>query len=521
MLHTIVAAGALALIGPQVGAPAPDFTLTTVSGKRVTLADYRGKTLVVNDWATWCPPCREEADDLIAVARREASRGVVFLGVDSTEQAPIVRAYVASKGVPYAQAIDDGSFSKAYDVRNFPTTVVIGPDGVLRARIVGTVDRATLTGFVAGARAGRNAVVATPAQKKVDRLLDPARFSFHPATATAARATAHAVLRAIDAAENVDGTSDYVRIQAEENVLRDEAAQALAPVATSDADRAFVARLRGDTLVARERWPQAIATYRTGLRYAPNDPDLAAGLARAYGGAHDRAEAAHWYAKVAELQPAVGAFIDLGDVLGKLGRYDDGAVAFSQAIGRAKAEVAAHPRDRKALRELAAAYLYQGRLYVRAGRTARARTAFANAAATAQRLPKSDSRYAMDLEEAQEAIVALDVARPASGRTTLSLTPWTGADLPGSIASTYKYRLLVAGTPGKSVPLAASGLPKRWIASFCSDGQCAPFRTTVLLPQLGVKVIEFQLVPESTLTAPATIRVSAGGTQTSVRVGGA
>ncbi|TAM62445.1 redoxin domain-containing protein, partial [bacterium] len=52
------AGGVPALSGPQIGQPAPDFTLTTLDGKRVQLADFRGKTLVLNVWATWCPPCR-------------------------------------------------------------------------------------------------------------------------------------------------------------------------------------------------------------------------------------------------------------------------------------------------------------------------------------------------------------------------------------------------------------------------------------------------------------------------------
>src|SRR4030081_2906918 len=124
MLHAILAATALVLTGPQVGAPAPDFHLTTLDGKAVSLADYRGKTLVLNDWATWCPPCRQETADLIAAAKKfGVKRDVGCLGVASTEAAPIVRAFVASKSVPYAQAIDgDKAFSKAYDVRAYPST---------------------------------------------------------------------------------------------------------------------------------------------------------------------------------------------------------------------------------------------------------------------------------------------------------------------------------------------------------------------------------------------------------------
>ncbi len=123
----------------------------------------------------------------------------------------------------------------------------------------------------------------------------------------------------------------------------------------------------------------------------------------------------------------------------------------------------------------------------------------------------------MYLEEAQEATVALDAAHPG-GKTALSLAPWTGPDLPGSVSSTYKYRLVVAGTPGKVVALTAGGLPKRWIASFCSDRQCAPFRTTVALPSSGVKVIEFQVIPEAPAASPPTVRVAGDGTSAAVRI---
>jgi hypothetical protein len=123
----------------------------------------------------------------------------------------------------------------------------------------------------------------------------------------------------------------------------------------------------------------------------------------------------------------------------------------------------------------------------------------------------------MYLEEAQEATVALDVAHPA-GKTALSLAPWTGPDLPGSVASTYKYRLVVAGAPGKTVALAAAGLPKRWVASFCSDRVCMPFRTTVALPASGVKVLEFQVIPQSAVPGSPTIRVDGDGATARVRV---
>src|SRR5579875_3257257 len=71
--------------GPQPGQPAPAFDLPTIDGKRVRLEDFRGKTLVINIWATWCPPCQRETPDLIAAYKELAGPNVAFLSVDSSE----------------------------------------------------------------------------------------------------------------------------------------------------------------------------------------------------------------------------------------------------------------------------------------------------------------------------------------------------------------------------------------------------------------------------------------------------
>ncbi|HWT05383.1 MAG TPA: hypothetical protein VN224_06480, partial [Xanthomonadales bacterium] len=324
-------------------------------------------------------------------------------------------------------------------------------------------------------------------------------------------------LLAIEAAESVEGDTDYLRTQAEENVLRDAEVKLLEPVAETDASKVLLARLQGDTAAAREQWPDALAAYRRGLAVSPNDVDLLTSYASALHATGDDAAATDAYTTAAHADPSVDAFVSLGVSAGDAKRFNDASVAFAQAIGRARAAVAAKPKDAKAIRKLAWAYLYEGRMYVKAGETEKARGAFAQTTAWTSKLPKTDIRYAMYLEEAQEATVALDAAHPA-GKTALSLTPWTGPDLPGSVTSTYKYRLVVAGTPGKTVALVAGGLPKRWVASFCSDHVCEPFRTTVALPASGVKVIEFQVIPQTKVPGLPTIRVDGDGATARIRV---
>jgi hypothetical protein len=113
----------------------------------------------------------------------------------------------------------------------------------------------------------------------------------------------------------------------------------------------------------------------------------------------------------------------------------------------------------------------------------------------------------MYLEESQEAIVALGLGAP-SGGATVSLAPWTGPEAPGSIPNTIKYRLVVADAAGRDVSLVASDVPKGWVASFCSDRVCAPFKVKVAIPESGVKVVEFQLVPPTGKPRAPKVRVT-------------
>src|SRR5579884_3736528 len=92
---------------PAIGQPAPAFNLPTIDGRHVTLDDYRGKTLVINIWATWCPPCQRETPDLISAYKKLAGDNVAFLSVDSTERGDLVRAFVAAKNIAWTNAVDE------------------------------------------------------------------------------------------------------------------------------------------------------------------------------------------------------------------------------------------------------------------------------------------------------------------------------------------------------------------------------------------------------------------------------
>ncbi|MDQ6932653.1 MAG: redoxin family protein [Candidatus Eremiobacteraeota bacterium] len=517
---------AQALTGPQVGSPAPPFTLTTLDGRHVSLDSYKGKTLVINVWATWCPPCRQETADLISSYKALHKNGIEFLGVDSTEQAPIVRAFVASKSVPFPQAIDrDKTFQSAYDIRYFPTTYVIDRSGVVRARYIDVMSVAQMDSFVRDAQAGRNGVITSAQQQKIDALLAPAKFNFSGDAATIL-ATVKSVSSAIDTSKQLVDSSDpskgltidFLRTTAEQAALRDKAITAFEPVVNSAAERTLLQRMHGDAATDRERWTEAIAAYERALALSPKDQDALSGLAFAAYELKDYSKQIAADEQLAALAPSPDIYVSLGN--GYVARKEYGAAekAMASAVALAQARVATTPHTAKAIRTVAWTHLYSGRTYAKAGDRAAAHREFAQLMAWTLKLPKNDERYAMYLEEGQEADIALELGR--DGKTTVSLAPWTGADLPGSIAGTIKYRLVVGGNPKRSVTLRATDLAKGWIASFCTDRVCAPLRTSVIIPPSGVKVVEFQLIQSDAKAPKQThVNVEASDGSTKARTG--
>jgi peroxiredoxin len=130
-----VPAGALRAGGPKVGDQAPDFTLQTLDGKTVSLSDYRGQPVVINFWASWCNPCREE----FPMFRQQLAdhRGkFVLLGIDyHNDIASDAKKFAKSQRATWPTLADsDNAVALAYGVRPVPQTFFIKRDGTIAAR---------------------------------------------------------------------------------------------------------------------------------------------------------------------------------------------------------------------------------------------------------------------------------------------------------------------------------------------------------------------------------------------------
>ena len=122
--------------GALAGAPAQSFELRRTDGRSDSLARHRGRVVLMNLWATWCPPCREEMPALQRFARENAGK-VVVLGVDQGESAAAAAAYARAQGVTFPILLDEQQqYGRAYEGIGLPTSVIVGRDG----RVVRGVD---------------------------------------------------------------------------------------------------------------------------------------------------------------------------------------------------------------------------------------------------------------------------------------------------------------------------------------------------------------------------------------------
>lgn len=126
---------------PEVGEPTPDFELPDLDGRKVQLSGFRGKVVVLNFWATWCPPCVEEMPSLNRFQEMFAPRNVVVLAVSVDDDEEALRRFVADHRLKMIIARDPGrKVSARYQTYKYPETYVLDRRGRLVQKLIGPAD---------------------------------------------------------------------------------------------------------------------------------------------------------------------------------------------------------------------------------------------------------------------------------------------------------------------------------------------------------------------------------------------
>ena len=129
---------------------APDFSGTSLTGATIKLSSYRGKTVVLNFWGSWCSPCRDEAPTLAVLDEQYGSKGVAFLGDDVGDTPANALSFTRSAGITYPSINDQGyavvqQLAQVVPVNDTPTTVVIDKTGHVAGMIIGAVNYGEMT----------------------------------------------------------------------------------------------------------------------------------------------------------------------------------------------------------------------------------------------------------------------------------------------------------------------------------------------------------------------------------------
>ncbi|WP_449622834.1 TlpA disulfide reductase family protein [Robertmurraya sp. Marseille-Q9965] len=132
-------------VGLEVEERAPSFELTTLNGENITLEDLKGKRVLLNFWATWCPPCKEEMPDMQKMYEEYKDEDVVIAGVNvtSTEKnREDVQEFVQEHQLTFPILMDEiGEVTHQYEILSFPTTYFIDSDGIIRSKVIGALSK--------------------------------------------------------------------------------------------------------------------------------------------------------------------------------------------------------------------------------------------------------------------------------------------------------------------------------------------------------------------------------------------
>ncbi len=137
------------VIPGKVDYAAPALTLRDVDGKTVSLDDYRGQVVLVNNWATWCPPCRAEMPELNAYYEAHKQEGFVLIGISAGDSQEQVREFIDSLGITFPMWLDPKEDAmRAFRTEYLPSSFVIDPQGTVRLAWTGAISLQTLEDYV-------------------------------------------------------------------------------------------------------------------------------------------------------------------------------------------------------------------------------------------------------------------------------------------------------------------------------------------------------------------------------------
>ncbi|MGK9184732.1 TlpA family protein disulfide reductase [Priestia filamentosa] len=128
----------------QEGNPAPDFELTTLKGETVKLSDYKGKKVILNFWATWCPPCKAEMPHMQKFYEENKNKNIEILAINLTSMDKgdsEIRKFVNNYGLTFKVLLDsEGTIGSQYQAYSIPTSYILDSNGIITKKIVGPMD---------------------------------------------------------------------------------------------------------------------------------------------------------------------------------------------------------------------------------------------------------------------------------------------------------------------------------------------------------------------------------------------
>ncbi len=133
------------VVPPSIGRPMSNLPLTTLDGKPAHLSDYAGRPVLINAWASWCPPCKQEMPDLESYYMAHKAGGFTILAINAGEDPATAASFARQMGITFPVFLDqDESLMTALGISDYPTSILVGRDGRVKAIHVGLLTPQTI-----------------------------------------------------------------------------------------------------------------------------------------------------------------------------------------------------------------------------------------------------------------------------------------------------------------------------------------------------------------------------------------